>query len=71
MKYENALAKSEIKKLMSELNLSNRRCASVLGITDNAFANKLSRGSFSLGDYLILLKGFNLYAVCIDLNDYD
>jgi predicted XRE-type DNA-binding protein len=71
MEYENTLAKSEIKNLMSKLNLSNRQCASVLGITDKAFANKLSRGSFSLGDYLILLKGFNLYATYIDLNDYD
>jgi predicted XRE-type DNA-binding protein len=70
MEYKNILARSEIKSLMDEQNLSNRQCAIALGITDQSFTNKLYRGSFSLGDYLILLKAFGLRNICINVDDY-
>jgi predicted DNA-binding protein (UPF0251 family) len=70
MEYSNIKARALIKKLMFDYDMTNKECATILGITDGAFRNKLSRGTFKLSEYAMLLQSLDLNTVYVKSDQY-
>lgn len=49
-----------VKAIMSQKGLDNTQCASILGISYNGFANKLSKDCFSLDDLIAICNACSL-----------